>query len=680
MPRHLPPHQRTYLPPVGDVNSELTAFAGRIEERDLSVDLGWQGTYSLNSLCSRLYGGGSSYSMRLARATDAGGQKFYVPTLMGIFPGQRLKIDLIEEPLFTVKRLGQDADGLFFETWEKAPRRIEREKPLYNKHNVNVLSLSDTSNSDNQGATVNLNRRAYGAGDVFMMAAVLEYQSNVYSGLGDEGGVGSAVNLLHDIEPFHGVVESWTQKPGEQTEVVYKPTRDALPPDTRNTQKLGTSRPLINLNERKQKRDGAANVVPRSVDPAGWLAGLPAPDHLEGCILIRPVDIPADWKKYVGSFIALVGRPLGGGGTDASEHYAKDEETPAGRVSGEVYRWWYITHVQDAGSGRAYVFVDRVFQRAHEVAKSGPLLFRDENYTDDKSRIEERKLGYIIAPGAWVSDVRNGVAGNVLGNEGAQPADPRRILLAPGEPDFAENDPITNPPGPDVWHPSGFRARQFHHFPATSPGDAFLSENYGRVQVGSGLHVAGSVAPDPGESMPDALRRIQKDQQPHYQQGVWITATTDAAIRIQGYSKNAAIDLRQQQGDQKILWFNSDLTGFSTLHADRGSGEFLFATTLKKDAVAVLSGEKGIALTKLHGLSGTSTPARNLSGRQEVKKNEDRATVLLPVKEDDDRYRVFLQCSWLTESAVVTRSDTQFEVSFGTKPTEDTGFDWLLVR
>jgi len=679
MPSQKPPHERTYLPPVGDVNSELTAFAGRIEERDLDVDLGWQGTYSLNSLCSRLYGGGSSYSMKLAKATPAGSQKFYVPTLMGIFPGQRLKIDLLEEPLFTVDSLGQDAAGLFFVTKEKAPREIPEKAPLYNKHNVNVLSLSDTSSSDNQGATVNLNRRAYGAGDVFMLAAMLEYQSNIYSGLGDEGGVGCAVNLLHDLEAFHGVVESWAQKRGEQTEVVYKPTADAMPPSTRNSQKLGTSRPLINLNQRKWKRDGVANVVRPGVDPAGWLAGLPAPDHLNGCILIRPVDVPADWRRYVGSFIALAGRPAGGSTTDASEHYKKDEATPAGRVIDDVYRWWYITDVQDAGSGRVYVFVDRVFQRAHEAAKSGPLLFRDDNYTDGMAQVEERKLGYIIAPGAWVSDVRRGVAGNVLGNEGAQPADPRRILLAPGEPDFAKDDPIANPPGPDVWHPSGFRARQFHHYPATEPGASFLSENYGRVQVGSGLHVAGSVAPDPGESMPDALRRIQKDQQPHYRQGVWITATTEAAIRIQGYTKKAAIDLRQEHGDQKILWFNTKLTGFSTLHADRGSGDFIFSTTLK-DLVATLSGEHGLALTTLRGLSGTSQPARNLRGRKAVKKDEDRATVMLPVKEDNDQYHLFIQCSWLTESAVVKRSDSEFEVSFSVKAPEDTGFDWLLVR
>src|SRR5215207_7489291 len=93
--------ERTYLPPVGDANSELTAFAGRIKERDLAVDLGWQGTYSVESLCSRLDGGGSSYSMRLSQGTKKGEHRFYVPTLMGIFPGQRLKIDLLEDPLFT---------------------------------------------------------------------------------------------------------------------------------------------------------------------------------------------------------------------------------------------------------------------------------------------------------------------------------------------------------------------------------------------------------------------------------------------------------------------------------------------------------------------------------------------------------------------------------------------------
>jgi hypothetical protein len=390
--------ERTYLPPVGDQNSELTTFAGHIMERDLTVDLGWQGSYAAESLCSRLDGGGSSVSMYLAEQTLKGAKRFYVATLMGIFPGQKLRIDLLND-LFTVDRLGQDAKGQFFETKEAAPRVIDQKAPLYNKHNIGVLALSDTSNSDNQGASLGINRRAYGAGDVFLMSASLQYQSNVFSGRGDEGGVGCAVDLLHDLESFHGEVDSWTRTPGRgETVAVYKTTADAG--STRNTQKLGTSRPLINLERKKWTYDGVANVLPPHADSKDWLTGIPASDHLDGCILVQPETPPADWGKFVGAFIALVGRPGKSADideTDASEYYKSGEKTPAGDVVGDVYRWWYVTEVQDTGTGSAYVYVDRPIQRTFEVVKSGPQLFRDSNVTESK---EHRALPDTRRPGA----------------------------------------------------------------------------------------------------------------------------------------------------------------------------------------------------------------------------------------------------------------------------------------
>lgn len=672
--------ERRYLPPVGDDNSELTTFAGHIMERDLAVDLGWQGSYVVESLCSRMDGGGSSASMRLAKPTPKDGKRFYVPTLMGIFPGQKLKIDLLED-LFTVDRLGQDAKGLFFETREAAPRDIPREAPLYNKTDVGVLRLSDTSNSDNQGSSLTVNRRAYGAGDVFMMTGMLQYQSNIFSGLGDEGGVGCAVDLLHDLEAFHGKVESWTQDAGRETVAVYKTTAGA--PETRNSQKLGTSRPLINLNkDTKWKQDGVANVIPPNTNSEGWIAGLRKPNHLNGCILVRPQTAPPDWQKFVGTFIALVGRPTASG-TDGSEYYQKDEATPLGKVVGDVYRWWYVTEVQEAGAGCAYIFVDRPIQRLHQVVKAGPLLFRFDNVTERKEEVEERKLCYILAPGAWVSDVRNGVAGNVLGNEGAQPTDLRRILLAPGEPDLAANDPITNPPGADVYHPSGFRVRHVHHYPAFGPGVSFLSDNLGRVQVGSGLHVAGAVKLEAGESMPDALKRTQKDQRPLYANGVHISASTDTAIRIDTYTARAALELHQQDCDQAIVWWNADLSDRSILHRDRTNGDFVFTADIGTAFVpATFTGPYGVAVKNLRGLSSTETAARNLCGRQAVTAGGTTATVRFApaAKEANDDYRVFVQCSWLTQSAVVARSADGFDVTFSAPAPADAGFDWLLVR
>jgi hypothetical protein len=679
--------ERRYLPPAGVPNSELTTFAGQILERDLATDLGWQGSYAVESLCSRLQGGGSSVSMNLSQKTSSGGNRFYVPSHMGFFPGQKLKINLLDD-LFTVDALGEDATGKFFDTKETAKVDIPQFAPVYNKHNVGVLAVSDTSNSDNQGVSITVNRRAYGAGDIFMMGAILEYQSNVYSGLGDEGAVGCAVNLLHDLESFRGKVESWTTTPGHgESELVYKTTAAAS--GTINSQKLGTSRPLINLKGDKWKFDGSANVIPPNVDSTGWLDMLPSPPHLNGCILIRSGPV-ADWTKYKGSFIALLGRPGTPDDldhTDASEFYKKDELTPLGKVSDNVYRWWYITEVKDAGTvagvSRAYFFVDRPNQRSSDVATSGPLLFREINVTESKAQVDTRTLRYIIAPGAWVSDVRNGVAGNVLGNEGAQPSDARKIVLAPGHPDLVADDPITNPPGADVLQPSGFRVRHVHQYPAFGPGASFVSENLGRVQVGNGLFIGGTVIPDPGETIPDAIKRVQKDQRPLYINGALIAAPTDTAIRVEAYTERAAVELFQLDCDQDIVWWSSDYSNRSSLHRDRTSGDFVFTSYMNRDFAAPnLTGPGGISLTKLSGISSTSTAARNVCGFQTVEATKSDASVQFPMEkpEPDRKYHVFIQCNWHTRSAVVTRLETGFSVTFSDTAPANAGFDWLLVR
>jgi hypothetical protein len=580
---------------------------------------------------------------------------------MGIFPGQKFKIDLIEDPLFTVDHLGQDGNGLFFEAKEAAPRDIPQSAPAYNKNDVNVLTLNDTSNCDNQAATLEITRHAYGAGDVFMIAAMLEYQSNIFSGLGDEGGVGCAVNILHDLEAFHGEVESWAQVAGRETTAVYKP-------GARNAQKLGTARPLINLNRSKWKFDGVANVIPPGTDAKDWLDKLPSPAHLGGCILVQPAAGGTDWQKFAGAFIALVGRPHPPDtidSTDRSEYYKQGIDA----VSDDVYRWWLITEVQAAGDV-AFVYVDRPIQRNDQPVKAGPWLFRDDNVTLAKFQIDERALRYVIAPGAWVSDVRDGAAG-----------DPRHILLAPGDPQLAAGDAITNPPGADVMQPVGFRVRHADHYPAFQPGASFATENLGNVQVGSALFVGNFVTPDIGEGMPAALARLQKDARPLFDKGIWIVAPTGTALRVDGYTERGAIELFQTQSEQKVVWWSPEATGFSSLHRDRASGDFVFAATIRQNPdTATLTGPLGIALKDVRGLSSTTTAAHNLCGHATVPKTTSAVTVTLSPAEADADYRVFVQCSWFTQSIVANRSTGSFDVKFSPAPAGDETFDWLLVR
>jgi hypothetical protein len=154
-----------------------------------------------------------------------------------------------------------------------------------------------------------------------------------------------------------------------------------------------------------------------------------------------------------------------------------------------------------------------------------------------------------------VSDVRNRATGNVLGNEGAQRNALRRIFLAPGQPDLAKNDPITNPPGPDVMHPPASASARS----TTSPPPAPAPPSPARTSAASRSETDSTRRrshPDTGESMANALKRVQKDQRPLYATGVRITAPTETAIRIDGYTERGALELFQKDSDQDIVWWS----------------------------------------------------------------------------------------------------------------------------
>ena len=178
---------------------------------------------AVHSLCSRLYGGASSFFNAPVAEDRQWEKRFYVPTLMGLFPGQRLKIDLIDPPIFTVEHLGLDAQGPSSETVELAPRDIEAGALVTATSTTCVLSLSDTSNCDNQGTTINLHRRAYGAGDLPVQCGARLSEQHLLGGR-RRGAIGCSINLQHDLGPS-GVVESWTPAPGRRPRWSTSPRR-----------------------------------------------------------------------------------------------------------------------------------------------------------------------------------------------------------------------------------------------------------------------------------------------------------------------------------------------------------------------------------------------------------------------------------------------------------------------
>jgi hypothetical protein len=634
--------ERAYVPPIGALSSEGTR-GSRIVERDLAQDLQWQDNLATEAIVSRYRGGASSFFNQLARAAAARTDRLYVPTHQGLFIGQTLlvtgKAYALPHDMIRVKELGLDSNGLYLISREALKEDHPAEGFIYNKSSVNGLTIRDTSNCDNQSATLAVDRTTYGTGDTFAIASRLTYQGNIMSGGGDEGGVGVASQIEHDLDCFWGEVESWD---AAARKLVYKPVLGA-------PQKLGTSRPLINMNGSKHHKKGKILVVP----PNYMVLGEPNPS---GMVIGK--DVAWD-SSMVGRFLAI---------DVATERYGADEKNAMQTATGhEVHRWWRIAELRKRGDG---LWVLKVERTVTWTSQGGPTLFRWDNYTIGDGNLKWHD--YIIAPGAWVSDVRRGVAGDKPGNIGqANAGDERTIFLAPststGPLDFAKDDPITNPPGPDVWIPTAFRARHFDSFPGMMQGVSFLSESSSKVQLGAALLVNGT------SQTLAAAAASQKDGAPMFAAGVEVVACTKNAFLLRGEVEQDAIRLSQlNDKPNRITWLCKGMTWGSSLHADPASGNFVF-----------FGGDLDFQdRGSLHqsGLSATGIAARNLSAVK-VPVPAGAKEIVLPLRQEHDAdYGILVECSWLTLKAVTDKTKTSFKILFDTAAPAGATLDWLLVR
>jgi hypothetical protein len=80
-------------------------------------------------------------------------------------------------------------------------------------------------------------------------------------------------------------------------------------------------------------------------------------------------------------------------------------------------------------------------------------------------------------------------------------------------------------------------------------------------------------------------------------------------------------------------------------------------------------------------LSGDSTPARNLRGKNvAVKAGESSVSVVFASPEADADYAVFVEPNWLGNRAVVKKEAAGFTVQFEKPAPAGAVIDWLLVR
>ncbi len=649
--------ERIYVPAMGTAPSLAgIGTAGQIIERELDRNLPATAVVSTQQITSFNRGGSSSYSQKLTRASMPGNNaRIDVPTLRGLYVGQMLRISGIpgayggKVERVVVKSLGQDTLGPYFTADVSQPR--PKDAIVYAKTIVNALTLNDLSNADNQSMSLVIKRATYGTGDTFGNWTQLDYQGDLMSGGGDEGGVAYTAEIIQDLIGFRALVESWDPSSGT---LVYAAAGATDP------HKLGTSRPIINLNPKKWQTSGTVQVVAAGYN---YLRGEAASTSL----IVGSRD--ANWdRSLVGRFIAI---------DEPSERYEKGEQWSSALAGPPhpVHRWYSITSVERLANGQMALYVESQWWGTNR--RGGPRLMDAGNYTTSSK--DSHKLRYIIAPGAWASDVREGVAGYRPGNVWrATNDDARKIILAPApffqsSIDFASGDPITQPPAAEAWLPTGYRVRHFNGFKGLMSGASFHTRNAGRVQIGSGLLIDSSQS-----GTLDAVLKQQKDRRTHFEYGVDVRAVTSSALRIRGAVKDAALDLWSVDGNEKKLrWRLSPKVGrwTTSIHADPGSGRLVLDS-----AGLDLSHSATLRQT---GISGTDTAAKNLRGIDvAVGQGLRELTVSFPAsrQELDGRYSVTVQPSWMTRDAVVEKTAKGFRVAFSEPAPGNAKIDWQLIR
>lgn len=411
------------------------------------------------------------------------------------------------------------------------------------------------------------------------------------------------------------------------------------------------------MNPNKWLRRGKVLVV-----PPGYNYLRAEATELSQPLLVAPAE--AGWdESLVGRFLAI---------DEPSESYAADERLSlgyAGAPGRPLHRWWHVTAIERRPDGRSNLFVERTSWWT--TRRGGPTLMRFDNYSTDPSRLHP--LACIVAPGAWASDVRDGVCGDTPGRVGlASPSDRRTIVLAPFPQqgtalDFEPNDPITQPLGADVWRPTGVRIRHHQGYPGIIGDASFSSYNTGKTQVDAALEVNAAAQ----GTLAEVLAK-QKDRRPPYRVGIVLQAAMGTGLELRAPVEQAALDLWEDDGNLKPIQWRLP-SRVARLHVDPKTADFIFS-----------GGDldlQGQGLVRQTGVSATATAAHNLRGiAVAIPKGSHRMAVRFDRPEADAVYSIVVQGNWFTLDRVTEKRSDGFNVDFSVPAPDGAAFDWQLVR
>ena len=616
--------------------------------------------------------GPTSYNQPLQENVKAGkGQRFYVATIRGLFPGMFIN-HYFSGPIqrLYVQSLGYDNEKKMWYFLADTQHDIGRGSLLSNKNQVNILDVKTSSNTESKTYDVRVWHRSYSQGDTFLYDGRLYYMGDVHATGNDDNGVVYSAMALSDKGVFRSRVGSWNPTTGELVYAGhYGGSGDHHGPTP--AMSLGSGRPIINLNPAKWITGGTVCIVA----PAAWaedsqtmknplFQGKSYPtkmitnkldnDELSIGGLIRfSADAPVT-EDVVGRYFA-VDEP-----DESVTPYVEPAkgpdvfEVPDG---GKLRRWYLIDSVTKNVDGTRDI---RIIRHWWGAAPAGaPTLYKPENYSWDG---HVKPLKYIIAPGANVYDASDAVVGTKFS-----------IKLVPSPVtgtalDFTPADPFEQAIGPDPFKPILFRGWVSDAVPGIFPAPIFDIANNGTVMRDSVLWVRGNSTND-----------IVMDQVTHYDRNpLWnklikFDSTCNTGIWFGADVGDAAIMFTQPNDrEQPIKW----------LYANRKKEASLTVST--DDGTLRYTGGNVVVpslLVNSGGLSATTTPARNLRGlNTAVKAGATSVSVTFPTMEADDQYGVFIEQSWLSNRAIVNKDAQGFTVQFEKPAPEGAKLDWMLVR
>lgn len=594
--------------------------------------------------------------------------RFYVPQGRNLFPGMYLNAH--EGPGYggkveriTVKTVGWDMEKKLYYFTAHANLAHLAGAIVQNKSHTPALRIENNLHASNQTFDFFMDRHQYGNGDSYMVATEFNYMGNVHSMAGDENGVNFNAHIRSETNVFRAAVKAWDAGAGE---LVFTAAQ--------NAHTLGNSRPVINLNPAKWITQGTILVVPaesywQDTDTGKYpyqgrtYPSTVAPVRGSGVTGLRmgglirgSAETPWD-AGVIGRFLAI----------DVESEYVPRAAVP------KLRRWYEITGLTVNPDGTKDLLIQRYWWGAKDAGS--PTLYHEANYTWDG---HERPLPYIIAPGAYVNDLRRAV-GSPDQRGGIAPY---TLSMTPGPvtglaADFAPNDTIEQAIGPDPFKPQALRAWAFDHVPGAWPASMLEIANQGPVARDSALLVQGG-----GTTLGTAPRGLSahvpaEAVEPRWNRAIRVASTAGVGLAFEADVAHAALLFEQPRQAQPIVWLYGDrLPGQPIAEArmtvDPATGDLRFEG-------GAIRAPAGIAA---RGLSAdAATPARNLRGKNlAVDAGVTTVQVRFPVAEADADYAVFIEQSWLANLAVSAKTPEGFTVTFADAAPSGATLDWMIVR